>query len=226
MTIAASLLIVAALLSIWARRGSTSAVPPLHDPRFSPVSISLDGVPLTGQTGAPVVMTIFSDFECPFSARFARRTWPELQARFVETGLLRVGFRHLPLRAIHPRAFHAAVLGECAHRQDRFWEFHDAVFREAPPLNSDFLGKLLRPERSRLDGAGVEDCIQREGPQRVKGDMTLAEHLGIHSTPTVLLGSHVSSTEFVASRRITGARPIEDFIAVIEEALKAPKGGS
>ena len=107
--------------------------------------ISLDASTTIGGREARAGMIIFSDFQCPYCASFARKSWPELKKAYVDTGLISVSFRHLPLEEIHSEAFKAAEIAECAARQDVFWETHDrlfAVFGErqtaSPKLNAAF----------------------------------------------------------------------------------------
>jgi protein-disulfide isomerase len=95
--------------------------------------LAVSDAPILGDPNAPVGMIVFSDFECPFCGRFAQETLPELQARYIDPGQMFLVFRHLPL-PIHAQARPAAEASECAARQGKFWEYHDALFAAGPSL--------------------------------------------------------------------------------------------
>jgi hypothetical protein len=80
---------------------------------------------------------MFSEFQCPFCAKFAANIFPELTTKYVDTGRVLVSFRHFPLEQIHPQALQAAQAAECAHLQGRFAKMHDLLFEVSPRLQSD-----------------------------------------------------------------------------------------
>src|SRR5665647_3073023 len=79
-----------------------------------------------GRVDAPVVMVMWSEFQCPFCGRFARETEPTLVKRFVDTGILRIEWRDFPYLGQDSQT--AAIAGRAAAAQDKFWAFHDAVY--------------------------------------------------------------------------------------------------
>ena len=69
-----------------------------------------------GHDSAPIIVMVFSDFECPYCRRFVADSFPKFQAEFVDSSKAQFIFRHLPLD-IHPAALLAAQSAECARRQ-------------------------------------------------------------------------------------------------------------
>src|SRR5262245_30390545 len=61
------------------RRGGARTLAPVEDLRASGLSMSLGGAPSMGSADAPVAMVGFTDFECPFCARFALEGFDRLQ---------------------------------------------------------------------------------------------------------------------------------------------------
>ena len=123
-------MLVAAAVVIWATlvkpaRSANASTKPATPIPAEPVS--LEGAPILGAAAAKVAIIEFSDFECPYCARFFQDALPELRAKYIDTGKVRLAFRHLPL-PMHQRARAAAEAAECARRQSRFWEFHDQFF--------------------------------------------------------------------------------------------------
>ena len=80
-----------------------------------------------GDPNAPVKIDEYSDFQCPFCARFHAETYKALKREFVETGVVRMAYLHLPLGQ-HEHAGPAAEAAMCASVQGRFWPVHDAIF--------------------------------------------------------------------------------------------------
>ena len=97
------------------------------------VDVSHD--PVLGPADAPITIVEFSDFECPFCSRFARETAPALRRQYGDS--IRWIFVNYPLQSIHPNAYEAALAGECAAEQERFWPFYDALFSGRHPLSRE-----------------------------------------------------------------------------------------
>lgn len=79
---------------------------------------------IRGDENAPITIIEYSDFECPFCARF-HPTMNELISNNDDVNWV---YRHFPLSSIHPNAQKAAEASECAGDQGKFWEMADAMF--------------------------------------------------------------------------------------------------
>ena len=86
----------------------------------------VSGAPTEGDPGARVVITEFSDFECPFCQRWYYETLPEIRGLVGED--VAIAFLHFPLTQIHPNAATAHAAAECAGNQGEFWGMHDLLF--------------------------------------------------------------------------------------------------
>ena len=87
------------------------------------VGFTSTGQAYKGNPRAPVLMEEFSDFQCPFCARFFSETMNNLIANQVANGELVIVFYDFPLTNIHAQAAEAAVAARCAGEQDAaaFW---------------------------------------------------------------------------------------------------------
>ena len=85
-------------------------------------------LPVLGSADAPVTIIEFSDYQCPFCARFHSETLPHIIENYVDAGQVKFVYRDFPIQNIHPNAVPAAVASECAHDQAAFWEYHDRLF--------------------------------------------------------------------------------------------------
>ena len=170
--------------------------------------VDLRDAPVQGTVDAPVTVVVFSDFECPFCAR-AAKTVTELAKRYA--GVARIAFKQHPL-PFHSHARLAAKAALAADEQGRFWQMHDALFGHECTIDRD----------------GIDECALRAGVQlaafhaaldshrleaRITADEAEAQALGVEGTPTF----------FVNGRRITGAVPVDDIAAVIDEERQAAR---
>lgn len=173
----------------------------------------IEGDPLAlGALDAPVVMTQWADYRCPFCSVFAEETMPQLQ-RYVDDGTLRIEFRDLAL--FGDESVRAATAARAAGEQGKFWEFQHALFAATPneghPDIPDDLVLGLVTDLG-LDAARFqEDWADATLHEAVVTDSQEAQGLGVTATPAFVIG-----TQFM-----TGARPLPEFERIIEgEAAK------
>jgi protein-disulfide isomerase len=163
-----------------------------------------------GDVDAPVVMVEYADFQCPFCGVFARDTHPELQARYVDEGILRIEYRDVPI--LGEESMTAALGGRAAANQGAFWEFHDEVYAEDRERNAGELAAERLVEMAGALGLDTERFAQDlDDPatmEAVQRDLQEARELGVSSTPAFLING----------RPVLGAQPLESFVAVIEDA--------
>ena len=81
---------------------------PTEQPKV-PVKISADDDPIIGNPDAPITIIEFSDFECPFCARFHIQTLPSILEEYIDQGKVKLVFRDFPIQSIHQNALPAAV---------------------------------------------------------------------------------------------------------------------
>jgi protein-disulfide isomerase len=163
-----------------------------------------------------VAVIEFSDFQCPYCALFARRTFPELLSRYVETGRVLFVFRNLPLDRIHPDALRAAEAAECAHRQGKFWEMHDRLFADPRRLGIEELE--VRAINIGLDTPTFKRCFGGAGTVRVRQDLSSGRQMGLSSTPVFFIGRSLGG-EVTVTHRVAGAQPLEAFASILDSLL-------
>jgi protein-disulfide isomerase len=79
-----------------------------------------------GKDDAPLKMLTFVDFQCPYCLKFAAVQEPALIDEYVKTGKLQIIVQPYPI--LGPESVQAAIAGECAAAQDRFWPYYDHLY--------------------------------------------------------------------------------------------------
>jgi protein-disulfide isomerase len=166
--------------------------------------VPLHDSPARGPADAAVTVVMFSDFECPF-CRQGHEILEQLRVRY--PGAVRVSYKAFPLD-MHPHALLAAMAARSAQTQGKFWDFHDRLFSQR---GLDFDTLLDHARAARLDLPALRRDLEAlaHGPE-VARDLRLGRRLGVSSTPTF----------FINGRMITGAQPLDEFEALVEEEIR------
>jgi protein-disulfide isomerase len=156
-----------------------------------------------------VTIVKFEDFECPF----CKNVQPTLAAVLKKyDGKVRVVHKDLPLEQIHPQAQLAAEAARCAGEQGKFWEYHDALYGNAPKFGAQELKTYAK--NIGLNATPFDQCLASgKYKAAVQKDLSEGAQLGLTGTPTF----------FINGREISGALPVESFSAIIDEELAQSK---
>src|ERR687886_1449876 len=93
------------------------------NPKLSLSSLIQQGSPLLGKSSsAPITIVEFGDFQCHFCDRFAKQTEPQINATYIQTGKASLVFKNFVTNG--PDSMTAAVAGQCAKDQGKFWNFY------------------------------------------------------------------------------------------------------
>lgn len=172
----------------------------------SPIEVSVDDDPAFGPEDAPVTIVEFSDFECPFCARFRSETFDALAEQY--DGQIRFVYRDFPLSSIHPDAQKAAEAAECADDQGMFWEMHDVIFANQSNMGVAALSGFA--EDLELDMSDFDECLNNgKYADEVLADLQEGQTYGVTGTPTF----------FINGVRLVGAQPLSAFQAIIDQEL-------
>ena len=187
-------------------RSNAKVMSYLKPPPIYRAQVLTNGAPSKGAEKAPVTIVKFEDFECPF-CRTVQPTLTELLKKY--NGKVRLVHKDLPLE-IHPKAQLAAEAARCAGDQGKFWEYHDALYNNAPNLRPADLKAYAK--RLGLDLPSFEQCLASGKHRRaVQKDLADGAKLGLTGTPSF----------FINGREISGAQPLEAFAMIIDEELAA-----
>ena len=178
--------------------------------------IKTDLQPSFGTPGAPVVIVIYSDFECSYCKQEAQTIRKEVPAAFADE--VRIYFKDFPLEAIHPWAKEAAIAGRCVFRQKpaAFWNFHDWAFEHQADINKENLKEKVSDwaKSAGLEPVQFNSCLETKATAaEVERSMAEGRALGINSTPTI----------FVNGRRLVGQAPWPQLRQIIQHEVAYAK---
>jgi protein-disulfide isomerase len=174
------------------------------------VNVELGSAPTFGGDNAKVTIVEFSDFQCPFCSR-AAETVNQLKKKYGNK--IKLGFRHFPLPN-HPQARPASEASMCIHsiKADKFWPYHDLLFKNQDKLDAANLEKYAKDVG--VDVAKWKECFDgKKFAAVVQQDSEYGEKIGVRSTPTFFINGQI----------VSGALPIENFSEIIDEELEAKK---
>jgi protein-disulfide isomerase len=161
-----------------------------------------------GAATAPVIVEEFSDFQCSYCGKFSRETLPRLIGTYVDTGRVRIVFRHFAI--LGPGSKAAAEASACAGAQGQFWPYHDRLY-EMQGRGAFSRENLQRMAQALpLDLTDFTDCLDTgRFSAQVQAETNAAIALGLQGTPGFVING----------RPLAGALPFEMFQSVIDEAL-------
>jgi protein-disulfide isomerase len=152
-----------------------------------------------GAATAPVEVTEYADYQCPFCQTFATLQMPTIEERLINTGRLRWRYRDFPLQQ-HSFARLAAHSAACADEQGKYWEQHNRLYqgqsdwaaaRNAAPIFRKYA------QAAGLDLGRYDACMQAgKYAGRIQADYNSGLQLGVSSTPTLLVNGRLHRGRF------------------------------
>ncbi len=156
----------------------------------SAASLEADKGKTLGTPSAPVMIEIFSDFECPACKNFHENTLPQLIKDYVVSGKACIVSHEFPLEiAAHKFSKEAAYYATAAARIGKYDDVANALFRYQPMWSQSgnvwgTVSTVLNPEQQKKVQALVKDPgVQKE----VQADVAFGKSAGINETPTVIV---------------------------------------
>jgi len=167
----------------------------------------LDDDAVRGDKDAPVTIVEWSDFECPFCARFFEQALPSIEEEYIKTGKVKLVYRDFPL-SFHTNAQKAAEAAECAGEQGKYWEMHDLLFAQG--VQGGVAGFKQYAKTLGLNTAKFDTCLDSGAMAgEVQQDMADGAAVGIQGTPGFI----------VNGKLVSGAQPFAVFKQVIDAEL-------
>ena len=184
------------------------------------LKISADNDPVIGNPNAPITIIEFSDFQCPFCARFHVETLPSIMNEYINDGQVKLVFRDFPIQSIHSNALAASVASECANEQEKFKEMHDILFENQKEWNNQNTDNAINTFIQYASDMGLEEefnsCLKNaKYVEEIQKDLDDGRTYGITGTPGFFIGN-----DQIGFIELKGAQPFENFKKVIDSQLK------
>jgi protein-disulfide isomerase len=152
-----------------------------------------------GSATAPVEITEYADYQCPFCQTFATLQMPTIEERLINTGRLRWRYRDFPLSQ-HSFARVAAHSAACADEQGKYWDQHRRIYEgQSEWASSRNAAPIFR---SYASAAGVDlgryDACMQAGKYagRIQADQNSGLAAGVSSTPTLMANGRLYQGRF------------------------------
>lgn len=167
--------------------------------------------PIKGNPNAKVTIVEFADFQCPFCEKFFKDAEPQIIKDYVDTGKAKYVFKNLAF--LGKESTDAANAALCAKEQNKFWEYHDYLFKNQGQENAG----TFAPDKLKgfaatlgLNTTQFNSCLDgQKYNSQVQADQAEANRNGFNSTPSVAVGS----------TPIIGAQPYAQFKTAIDAEL-------
>ena len=161
-----------------------------------------------GPENAPVTITVFSDFQCPYCARLVP-TLDQVLAAYPQQ--VRLVFKQFPL-SMHNFAKPSAMASLAARNQGKFWPLHDQLFANYNKLSDIRIRELAESvglDMARYDQDLANPALQQE----IAADIQLGSTVGVRGTPA----AYINGVQ-LKDRSFSGFKQVIDA-----ELKKAPK---
>jgi len=175
-----------------------------------------DGLSL-GDPAAPVLVEVWSDFQCPACRNYSEGVEPLVVSSYVADGRVRYVYRHYPFLddgSLSKESDQAAHASMCAADQNRFWDYHDILFANWNGENiGAFRDKRLVAfaETLDLDMDKFTACFdQNVHEDEINQDVADGTRLGVTGTPSVFVNGKILTPGRVPS--------YDDIAAAIDAA--------
>lgn len=163
--------------------------------------------PTRGASNAKVTIVDFGDYQCDGCKQLEDKLASVL-ADFPND--VRVVWKDMP-NETHAEAMNAAIAARCAGEQDKFWEFHDALFANQAVLGSELYTAIAtelelrdRAFASCLADADTKPLVERSYEEGLALQLTV--------TPTI----------YINGERYSGDVELSTLKAVVRGLIAAP----
>ncbi|MBU1054134.1 MAG: DsbA family protein [Proteobacteria bacterium] len=144
--------------------------------------INTTGSPFKGLSNAPVVLVVFTDFQCPYCAYLVPVLDQVLKQYPKE---VKIVFKNYPLQS-HSYAMSAAIAALAAKSQGKFWEFHDLLFKNHNQLSDEKVEEIII--KTAINRQEFEKKINDpQVLQKVQQDIIDGVNADVRGTPSVFI---------------------------------------
>jgi len=178
---------------------------------------SVDDDPFLGDKKAPVTVIEFSDYQCPFCRRYFETVEPQLKD-YIKAGKVKFVYRDYAFLGLESNW--AAQAANCANDQNKYWEYHDYLFKNQNGENQGAFSNANLKKFAGTLGLNVDEFSQCLDSEKYAGevakDVSDGSSYGVNGTPATFINGRLVAT---SDGRSVGAAPFSVFQSIIEAEL-------
>jgi protein-disulfide isomerase len=171
------------------------------------------GAPIMGNPNAEITILEWGDYQCTFCYKFHQDTLDVIKEDFINTGKVKLIFKDFPLNG--PDSFLAAEASYCAEDQEKYWQYHDELYKNWGGERTGWITRDSLDEFANsinLDLEQFNKCLDDHKYQnKVISLHEFGKKIGIDATPSFL----VFNDEKII--KIRGNQPLEVFLKTFDE---------
>ena len=180
---------------------------------ITPAKLIENGSPFLGNPDAPITILEWGDYQCTFCYKFHQKTLQIINEDFVKTGKVKVVFKDYPLNG--PDSKLAAEASYCAQDQEKYWQYHDEIYRNWGGERTGWITREALTEFAvtvNLDTEKFNKCLDdNKYESKVNSLYEFGNQIGIDATPSFLV---FNDQKII---KIRGNQPLEVFLKTFDE---------
>ena len=179
--------------------------------------------PYLGDADAPVKIVEFGDYKCPVCKNFNDTNFPQIQEKYIETGIAAFYFMNDPF--INVDSNRSALFAETVYQElgnEAFWKFHEQLYKKQPEdskyeaidlYTESFLKDTLKEVTNDTSANKVMEAFQqKKAKSALEQDLLHVKNLKVDGTPTL----------FINGKKFEG-NTWDEFNQMVEDAAKEKK---
>jgi len=192
-------------------------------PGAADVAAMLKGIPQRGNTlgsaSAPVTLVEYIDLQCPYCQQFETQVMPDIVAKYVRPGKVRVVAR--PIAFIGPDSERGRAAAIAASQQNRMFNLMAILYANQRTENTGWLDDtMVRNAAASIPGFDVPRLLDDRSAAGIKTVEqrydTLAQDDSVTGTPTFFVGKTGGSPKLV---NLSSATDERGMFAALDQAL-------
>ncbi len=192
----------------------------LSDPGFAYPAELLDGANI-GSPGAPVVMQVYEDFQCPVCGKYSLDVEPSLVNKYVAAGQLRIEHNDIAILGTGGADDESMITAKgafCANEQGKYWPYAHWIYSNQLSENQgDF-------NTERVTQIAVAAGVEEQAFSSCLGSPAALAHVGETTSKALGLGINSTPTMYIGGQQIVGLKSVAELSALIDAELGKASG--
>jgi len=180
---------------------------------ITPAKLIENGSPFLGNPDAPITILEWGDYQCTFCYKFHQNTLKIIDEDYIKTGKVKMVFKDFPLNG--PDSKLAAEASYCAQDQQKYWQYHDELYRNWGGERTGWITREALSEFAQTVNLDIEkfnECLDDgKHESRVNSLYAFGNNIGVDATPSFLV---FNDQEII---KIRGNQPLEVFLKTFDK---------